>query len=145
MSKNLQTGAVNVDYVSTHTGQKASVEECKHIPLPTSLQKEVQEKFVAGITIERIMDGKWLYNDLHGSYMLQVLIDVRSQIGGRAACHQYEERVNRKHFVTRQDLCNITRAVHSYSHHRHSEDAISVIWMVVAGRSFLQVSGLKTH
>ena len=134
MSKNLQTGAVNVDYVSTHTGQKASVEECKHIPLPTSLQKEVQEKFVAGITIERIMDGKWLYNDLHGSYMLQVLIDVRSQIGGRAACHQYEERVNRKHFVTRQDLCNMTRAVHSYSHHRGQRRRSELKFFREAGR-----------
>lgn len=37
-----------------------SVEECKHIPLPASLWKEVQEKFAAGITIERIMDGKLL-------------------------------------------------------------------------------------
>ena len=27
-------------------------------PLPASLRKEVQEKFAAGITIERIMDGK---------------------------------------------------------------------------------------
>ena len=37
VSENLQTGAVNVDYVSTHTGHKPSVDECKHIPLPTSL------------------------------------------------------------------------------------------------------------
>ena len=58
VSENLKTGVVNVDYVSTHTGHKPSVEECKHIPLPTSLRKEVQEKFAAGITIERIMDGK---------------------------------------------------------------------------------------
>ena len=53
-------------------------------------------------------------------------VDIRSQIGGRATRHQYEERVSRKHFVTRQDLRNITRAVRSYSHHRHCEDAISV-------------------
>ena len=33
-------------------------EECKHIPLPASLRKEVQEKFAAGITIERIVAGK---------------------------------------------------------------------------------------
>ena len=58
MSENLQTGEVTVDYVSTHTGHKPSVEECKHIPLPPSLRKEVQEKFAAGVTIERIMDGE---------------------------------------------------------------------------------------
>ena len=58
------------------------------------------------------------------SYLL--IADIRSEIGGREARHQYEEQVNRKHLVTRQDLRNITRAVRSYRHHRHSEDAISV-------------------
>ena len=53
-------------------------------------------------------------------------VDIRSQIGGHATRHQYEERVSRKHFVTRQDLRNITRAVRNYSHHHHCEDAISV-------------------
>lgn len=51
---------------------------------------------------------------------------MRSEIGGREARHQYDEQVNRKHLLTRQDLRNITRAVRSYRHHRHSEDAISV-------------------
>ena len=57
VSENLQTGVVTVDYVSTHTGHKPSIAECKHLPLPGSLRKEVQEKYAAGITIERIMDG----------------------------------------------------------------------------------------
>ena len=54
------------------------------------------------------------------------MLDIRSQIASRTARHQYEERVNRKHFVTRQDLRNMTREVHNYRHHRHAEDAISV-------------------
>lgn len=73
MVENLQNGAVSVDYVSTHTGHKVFVEECKHIPRSTSLRKEVQEKFAAGITIERIMDGRWLYNDLHVVAIMSIL------------------------------------------------------------------------
>lgn len=56
-NENVETGVVTVDYVSTHTGHRPSVAECKHLPLPNSLRKEVQEKFAAGISIERIMDG----------------------------------------------------------------------------------------
>ena len=56
--ENVESGVVSVEYISTHTGHNPSVGECKHLPLPPSLRKEVQEKFSAGITIERIMDGE---------------------------------------------------------------------------------------
>ncbi len=52
--------------------------------------------------------------------------DIRSELGGHAARHQYKERVTRRHFVTRQDHRNITRVVQNYSRHCYSEDAISV-------------------
>ncbi len=58
VTEKLQTGEVVVEYVSTHSGHKPSVEKVKNIP-PT-LRKDVQEKFAAGITIERIMDGEWI-------------------------------------------------------------------------------------
>lgn len=57
-TEDLNAGKVTVEYVSTHTSHTPSIEECKYIPLPPSLRKEVQEKFVKGVTIERIMDGK---------------------------------------------------------------------------------------
>ena len=53
----LLTGKVDVIYNSTHTNHSLGVEECKHIPLPVSVRKEIQEKFAQGITLERIMDG----------------------------------------------------------------------------------------
>lgn len=64
MSENIQTGVVTVEYMSTHTGHKPSLEECRYLPLPTSLRREVQEKFAAGVTLERIMDGKCLRYDV---------------------------------------------------------------------------------
>ena len=51
------TGKVDVIYNSTHTNHSLGVEECKYIPLPVSVRKEIQEKFAQGITLERIMDG----------------------------------------------------------------------------------------
>ena len=72
VSENKQTGVVTIDYVSTHTGHKPSLDECKYLPLPTSLRREVQEKFSAGVTVERIMNGKCflcLLNILAWSWM----------------------------------------------------------------------------
>lgn len=57
-TKNLVTGEVNVEYISTHSGHQPSRAELRFLPLPQSLHKEVQEKFAQGITIEKIMDGK---------------------------------------------------------------------------------------
>ena len=57
-TENLQTGLVNVEYLSSHSCHKPSIEECRFLPLPPSLRQKVQEKCVAGITIEKIMDGE---------------------------------------------------------------------------------------
>lgn len=57
-TKDLVTGEVNVEYISTHCGHQPSHAELRFLPLPQSLRKEVKEKFAKGITIEKIMDGK---------------------------------------------------------------------------------------
>ena len=70
-SENLKTGIVTVDYLCSHSCHKPSIDECKYLPLPTSLRQKVLEKHAAGITIEKIMDGEttvlrviiYAYND----------------------------------------------------------------------------------
>ena len=51
------TGRVEVTYICTHRNHLLGLEECKYLPLPQSVQKEIQEKFAQGVTLERIMDG----------------------------------------------------------------------------------------
>lgn len=51
------TGRVEVTYICTHTNHLLGLEECKYLPLPQSVRKEMQEKFAQGVTLERIMDG----------------------------------------------------------------------------------------
>ena len=53
----ISSGNVVVTYISTHTNHSLGLEECKYIPLPQSVRKEIQQKFAQGITLERIMDG----------------------------------------------------------------------------------------
>ena len=57
-NENLETGVVKVEYLSTHSCHKPSVEECRYLPLPPSLCQKVKEKCAAGITIEKIMNGE---------------------------------------------------------------------------------------
>lgn len=52
--------------------------------------------------------------------------DIRSGVAGRTTRTSYSETTERKHFVTRQDVRNITRPIKDFSRHRHAEDAISV-------------------
>ena len=51
------TGRVEVTYICTHTNHLPGLEECKYLPLPQFVRKEIQEKFAQGVTLERIMDG----------------------------------------------------------------------------------------
>lgn len=51
--------SVEVSYISTHTNHAVGIQECKYLPLPLSLRKEIQEKFSQGVTLERIMSGKY--------------------------------------------------------------------------------------
>ena len=57
-TENLKTGMVTVNYISSHSCHKPSIDECKYLPLPASLRQKVLEKCAAGITIEKIMDGE---------------------------------------------------------------------------------------
>ena len=43
--------------IHLHTHKSLGLEECKYLPLPLSVRKEIQEKFAQGVTLERIMDG----------------------------------------------------------------------------------------
>ena len=53
----VQSGRVEVDYVSTHTNHELGVQECTNLPLPKSLHKSIKEKYSQGISVERIMEG----------------------------------------------------------------------------------------
>ena len=51
--------SVEVTYISTHTNHAVGIQECKYLPLPLSVRKDIQEKFAHGVTLERIMSGKY--------------------------------------------------------------------------------------
>ena len=54
------------------------------------------------------------------------MLDIRAELGGRTGRDQYQDFVTRRHFVTHQDLRNITRKIRDFAHHHHFEDATSV-------------------
>ena len=53
-------GMVEVKYYSYHTNHQLGVGECRNLPLPNSVKEDIQQQFVAGITIEQIMDSKFI-------------------------------------------------------------------------------------
>ena len=55
--ENLATNEVTVTYIATHTNHHPSIKETKFLPVPQSIRKAVTDKFVRGVSIERIMDG----------------------------------------------------------------------------------------
>lgn len=57
-TENLENGKVNVVYISSHCNHVPGIEECKYLPLPPSVKKHIQQQFVAGVSLERIIDGK---------------------------------------------------------------------------------------
>ena len=57
-TEHLETGIVTVEFLSSHSCHKPSIEECKYLPLPPSLRQKVLEKCAAGIAIEKIMYGE---------------------------------------------------------------------------------------
>ena len=44
-------GRVEVKYCSQHTNHQLGVGECRNLPLPNSVKQDIQQQFVAGITI----------------------------------------------------------------------------------------------
>ena len=93
------TGKVEVTYISTHTNHSLGVKECKYLPLPLTVRKEIQEKFAQGVTLERIMDGKnaCVYN--YSYKQIKILTyafynydtGIRADIGGRHQHHNFEK------------------------------------------------------
>ena len=53
-TENLTTGTVQVRYISTHMNYGLSLQECRHLPLPQSVKREIQEQFAVGVSLERV-------------------------------------------------------------------------------------------
>lgn len=53
----LQNGNVKIVYISSHTNHILGIKECKHLPLPQSVKGYIQQRFAAGVSLERILDG----------------------------------------------------------------------------------------
>ena len=127
---NQSTGRVEVEYYYTHTNHLLGLEECKFLPLPLSVRKDIQEKFAQEVTLERIMDGSYVimymvdvdYKNIHSTFNT----DVREGLGGRQHRHAFGQVATRRHFVTRQDCRNICRKTRDFTNHRHDNDALSV-------------------
>ncbi len=47
-----------MEYISAHTGHNLGPQEIKHLPLPSSIKKEISRKISLGITPQRILQGK---------------------------------------------------------------------------------------
>ena len=60
-TENVKQKNVHVRYISTHTNHELGIEECKHLPLPQSVRRDIQQQFATGITIERIIDSKRVF------------------------------------------------------------------------------------
>ena len=53
-----------------------------------------------------------------------VITVIRGDLANRTK--HFRKCATRKHFITRQDCRNIVRKIKDFSHHRHSDDAVSV-------------------
>ena len=59
-------------------------------------------------------------------YVASYLLDIRAELDGCVGRDQYRDHVSQRHFITSQDLCDITRRIRNFAHHWNSEDATSV-------------------
>ena len=133
-----KSGKVTVRYIATHTNHELGIHECKHLPMPQSVMKDIQEKFSQGLTLEHIMDG--MLSVVHVcfiiylhvlQYIIMILLicwvtDIRGDLGKRHCRNQFLQSATRRHFLTRQDCRNASRKVRNFTRHRHTHDAISV-------------------
>ena len=60
--EHLKSGRVDIRYISTHTNHELGIGECKYLPLPPSVKRDIQQQFAEGKPLERIMDGKGCIN-----------------------------------------------------------------------------------
>ena len=56
----LESGKVVVDYIATHTGHDLNVKECKYLPLPTSVRKQVMDMLASGVQLEKVLEGEFI-------------------------------------------------------------------------------------
>ena len=54
-------GSQKLEDYCVHTNHSVVIQECTYLSLPLSVHKNIWEKFSQGVTLERIMSGKYLY------------------------------------------------------------------------------------
>jgi len=68
-------------YISTHTNHTVEHSELKYLPIHKSVKEDICQQFAAGISLERIMDSKYI------AILCSIYcIDVRRSIGMREQC-----------------------------------------------------------
>ena len=64
---------------------------------------------------------------LHWNVLVSLFnTDVRSNIGHRLHCHNFDTTVKQRHLISKQDIANIKCKVIDCSIMRHEDDATSV-------------------
>ena len=58
-TEEVKSEKVEAYYISTHTNHTLGIDECKHLPLPPSVKTNIQQEFVTGKSLEKIMDGNF--------------------------------------------------------------------------------------
>ena len=51
-------GKVSVRYIRTHTNHTPGIKDIKHLPLPKTVRKEIQEKYGQNIKLDSIIDSR---------------------------------------------------------------------------------------
>ena len=72
VTENVKNGKVEVRYTATHTNHNLGLQECKHLPLPLSVKKDIQQQFASGKSVEHIMDGN------HASIAIAYMLCIQS-------------------------------------------------------------------
>ena len=96
------TDKVEVKYISSHTNHELGLDECKNLPLPNSVKEEIRQQHAAGISIERIMDSKFVFkltDKLNYGYKL----DIKGTLGKRSQRSLFRAEATRQHFIKKQD------------------------------------------
>lgn len=74
--EHLKEGRVHVRYISSHTNHEVGIQECRHLPLPQSVKRDIQQQFATGVSLEKIIDSK---NSLP-------VLDILKKIVGMCLC-----------------------------------------------------------
>ena len=96
-------GRVEVKYISTHTNHELTVTECRHLPRPNSVRKDICQQFVAYRWKESWTVCMHTQHIATSLYVHNNYTDVRGSIGKRDQRMNFTQNVTREQFVTRQD------------------------------------------